>query len=86
MRRKFTLSTSAEYVSARQTVDSNLVRPILLWDATASTDKLWRHFEASAGVRNLLNWAYSDPTQIAVDSLLQDGRSVFVRLVWRPVE
>lgn len=86
IRRKLMLSTSSEFVSPRQTIDGYRMRSVLLWDATASTDKLWRHFEASAGVRNLLDWRYSDPTQIVVDSLAQDGRSVFLQLVWRPVE
>jgi hypothetical protein len=74
-------------MSARETRDGNsTVRPVLLLDATATTDHLSKRFDVAFGVRNLLNWIYSDPTAIAVEKVQQDGRSVFVKLICRPVE
>jgi TonB dependent receptor len=81
------LSSSQQYMSARETRDgSTSVRPVLLLDFTATTDRVFKRFDISLGVRNLLNWIYSDPTAIAVDSIQQDGRSVFLKLIYRPVE
>jgi outer membrane receptor for ferrienterochelin and colicins len=87
IKRKITLSSSQQYMSARETRDgSTSVRPVLLLDFTATTDRVFKRFDISFGVRNLLNWIYSDPTAIAVDSIQQDGRSVFLKLIYRPVE
>jgi outer membrane receptor protein involved in Fe transport len=87
IKRKIELSSSGQYMASRETRDgSSSVRPVLLLDATATTNRLFKRFDVSFGVRNLLNRVYSDPTAIAVDSMRQDGRSVFLKLVWRPVE
>lgn len=87
IKRKITLSSSQQYMSARETRDAGTwVRPVLLLDLTATTDRVFKRFDVSFGVRNLLNWIYSDPTAIAVDSMQQDGRSVFLKLIYRPVE
>lgn len=87
IRRKLILSSSQQYMSARENRDASLsVRPVFLVDFTATTDRVFKRFDVSFGVRNLLNWAYSDPTAIAVDTMRQDGRSVFLKLISRPVE
>jgi len=38
-----------------------------------------------AGIRNALNWAYADPVDV-IDQIPANGRSVFVKLIWRQGE
>jgi outer membrane receptor protein involved in Fe transport len=86
-KRKITLSSSEQYMTARETRDGDdSVRPVLLLDFTVSANRVFKRFDISFGVRNLLNWIYSDPTAIAVDSVQQDGRSVFLKLIYRAAE
>jgi hypothetical protein len=65
-------------------------RPVALVNATVSTNKLFRGLDFVAGVRNALNWGYSDPLSFplgaTVDQLPANGRSVFVKLMWRQGE
>lgn len=76
-----------QYLSARTTVDSTLTRPVALVNATLSTNRLFHGFDIVAGVRNALNWGYADPVtwplDSSVDQISANGRSAFVRLLWR---
>jgi iron complex outermembrane receptor protein len=80
-------SSDLEYLSARTTVDNTVTRPVALFDATLSTNRLFRGFDFVAGVRNALNWGYADPTTWPLDSSIDQipgfGRSAFVKLIWR---
>ncbi len=62
-------------------------RPVALVDATVSTNKLWRGFDLVAGVRNALNWGYTDPVALpllaSVDQMPGYGRTAFLKLIWR---
>ena len=57
----------------------------LLADFTG-TLKLHPRFDLEAGVRNAFDRRYADPIFLSVDRLPGDGRSAFVRLVWRAWE
>ena len=57
----------------------------VLADFTA-TARVHPRFDLQAGVRNALDRRYEDPVCLTVDRLRGDGRSVFVRLVWRAWE
>ena len=78
-------STAFQYMSARLTADRVAVRPVALVDATLSTSRLFRGLNFVAGVRNALNWAYEDPVDV-IDQIPANGRSVFVKLIWRQGE
>jgi outer membrane cobalamin receptor len=75
-------STAFQYMSSRLTSDRVAVRPLALVDATISTSKLFRGMDFVAGIRNALNWAYEDPVDV-IDQIPANGRSVFVKLIWR---
>jgi len=80
-------ATDFEYLSARWTMSRASTRPVALVDATVSTNKLFRAFDFVAGIRNALNWAYNDPIALPLDASLDqipaNGRSAFVKLIWR---
>jgi hypothetical protein len=65
-------------------------RPVALVNATVSTNRLFHGLDFVAGIRNALNWAYTDPTALPlvefVDQMPANGRSAFVKLVWRQGE
>ncbi len=83
-------STDVEYLSARWTMSRASTRPVALVNATISTNKLFHGFDLVAGVRNALNWAYTDPIALpmesSVDQMPADGRTAFVKLIWRSGE
>jgi outer membrane receptor protein involved in Fe transport len=76
------LSGNLQYLSARDTWNGDTLGGRLVADCTA-TFRLHRSFELQGGVRNALNRRYEDPIYLTVDRLRGDGRSVFLRLVWR---
>ena len=57
-----------------------------LADFTLSTGRLHPSFDLQFGVRNALGWKYADPAGVALARMPGDGRSCFVRLVWRGKE
>jgi iron complex outermembrane receptor protein len=83
-------SPDFQYLSARATVDNTQTRPVALLDATLSTNRLFHGFDLVAGVRNALNWAYADPTTWPLDNSLDqipaNGRTAFLKLIWRQGE
>jgi outer membrane receptor for ferrienterochelin and colicins len=84
-RDRVNFSAGFEYLSSRLTADRVAVRRVALVDATMSTSKLFRGVDFVAGIRNALNWAYADPVDV-IDQIPANGRSVFVKLIWRQGE
>lgn len=83
-------SADFEYLSARWTMSRASTRPVALVNASVSTSKLSHGFDFVAGIRNALNWAYTDPIALpmvaSVDQIPANGRTAFVKLIWRPRE
>ena len=86
LRDKLTLSSSAQYLGSRGTLAGGSVAPVFLADATATTNRLFDQFDLQFGVRNMLDRAYYDPVALAVDRMRGDGRSAFVKLLFRSRE
>ncbi len=86
LRNKLTLSSSAQYLGSRDTLGGDSVRPVFLADATATTNHLFEQFDLQVGIRNLLDRVYYDPVALVLDRMRGDGRSTFVKLIWRSRE
>jgi iron complex outermembrane receptor protein len=91
MAQKAFLASSVEYMSARGTDGMAMVAPVVLQDLTITTRKpivktSISGFELQAGVRNLWNRSVDDPVGLAVDTMRQDGRSVFVKVLWHRIQ
>jgi outer membrane receptor for ferrienterochelin and colicins len=83
LRNRAFLASSAQYMSARGTDGGSQVGPVLLQDLTITTKKaVISGFDLQAGVRNLWNRRVDDPVGLAVDTMRQDGRAVFLKLIW----
>ncbi len=89
-RDRICFSADFQYLSARFTMSRASTRPVALVNATVSTKKLFHGFDLVAGLRNALNWAYSDPIALplddSVDQMPADGRTAYVKLIWRQGE
>jgi iron complex outermembrane receptor protein len=74
--------------SERRTRGGLAVAPYSRMDATLSTVRLHRNFDLIFGVRNALDVRYYDPVGYGrrMESILQDGRSLFVKILWRTEE
>ena len=83
-------ATDFQYLSARWTALRDSTRPVVLVNATLSTRKLFHGFDLAAGIRNALNWSYNDPIALPADNMMDqmpaNGRTAFVKLVWRQGE
>jgi outer membrane receptor for ferrienterochelin and colicins len=86
LRDKLTLSSSAQSLGSRRTLIGDSVSPVFLVDATATTNRLLDQFDLQFGVRNLFNRIYFDPVALIIDRMPGDGRSAFVKLIWRTRE
>jgi outer membrane receptor protein involved in Fe transport len=77
-----------QYLSPRGTVADAVTPSVWLTDVTLTTRALHPDFDIQFGVRNLFNRAYYDPVGAGAveDMLRQDGRSVFVKLIFRTRE
>jgi iron complex outermembrane receptor protein len=81
------LASSVEYMSARGTNAGSQVAPVFLQDITLTMRKpVFGGFDLQAGVRNLWNSNVDDPVGLAVDTIREDGRSVFVKLMWHRLQ
>jgi len=82
---RWSLSGGLQYLSERRTLTGNQVPAAYLVNLTANR-RLTRDVELQLGARNLFNYRYLDPagTVQAMEALQQDGRCVFVKLVWTP--
>ena len=85
--KRFFASLSWQHVGNRLTRDGAPTNGFSLVDFTAS-GKLMARLEAVAGIRNALGTSYNDPVGYgrAMETMQQDGRSVFVKLVWHSRE
>lgn len=86
IRSLFALSSSTQYMGRRETVLEAVTRPVLLEDLTLTTRRLNPDFDIQFGVRNALNWSYRDPVYVLIDQMRQDGRSLYLKLVWHTRE
>ena len=67
---------------SRTTSTGDTLGGALVADCTG-TLRLQRALDLQVGVRNALDRRYEDPIYLTVDRLKGDGRSAFLRLVWR---
>jgi outer membrane receptor for ferrienterochelin and colicins len=88
LKNKLRAATALEYLSAQRTFSYAQVPAFWLTDVTLSTRNLHPDFDLQFGVRNLLNVTYYYPAGIGLtqDQIRADGRSVFLKLVWRTKE
>ncbi len=82
LRDRLFLSGAERYVSSRSTEVGGYLGGVPVTDFTA-TARIHPRFDLIIGVRNELNHRYEDPVYLTVDRLPGDGRSAFVKLVWR---
>jgi outer membrane receptor for ferrienterochelin and colicins len=82
--RKFEASAALNYLSSRETLSESVVGPVCLMDVTLSTVRLYPDFDVQVGVRNIFDRIYFDPIGFGMrqDSVRQDGRSLFLKLIW----
>ncbi|HEV2447113.1 MAG TPA: TonB-dependent receptor, partial [Candidatus Sulfopaludibacter sp.] len=76
------LSGALQYIAARNAWSGDRLGGALLADFTAT----WRvhpRCDVVAGLRNAFDRRYEDPIFLAVDRYRGDGRSAFLKLVWR---
>jgi iron complex outermembrane receptor protein len=88
LKNKLRAATALEYLSAQRTYSYAQVPAFWLTNVTLSTRNLHPDFNLQFGVRNLLNVTYFYPAGVGLtqDQIRADGRSVFVKLVWRTKE
>jgi outer membrane receptor protein involved in Fe transport len=82
-RNKVYFSSALQYLSARMEDGGIMLRPVVLVDATLSTKRLFRGYDLEAGIRNALNWQYDQPNDLGIAHLPANGRTLFVKLIWR---
>jgi iron complex outermembrane receptor protein len=81
------VASSAEYMSHRDTTGGSQVAGVVIQDLTLTTRRpLIPNFDMQFGIRNLWNRTYEDPVGLTVDTLRQDGRSVFLKLLLHKVQ
>jgi outer membrane receptor protein involved in Fe transport len=85
---KLLAAAAVQYLSPRRTLAYAEVPSYWLADLTLTTNRIHPDFDLQFGVRNLFNRAYYDPVGSGApeDRLLQNGRSVFLKLIWRTRE
>jgi outer membrane receptor protein involved in Fe transport len=79
------LAGALQAFSSRQAGEDARLGGAWLVDFTA-TARVHPHFDLQVGVRNALDRRYEDPVCLTIDRLPGDGRSAFVKLVWRAWE
>lgn len=87
-RNKLRAAMAIQYLSTREVIGSGLVPSYWLADVTLTTMRIRPDFDVQFGVRNLFNQSYYDPVSAGLfqDVIRQDGRSMFVKLIWRAKE
>jgi outer membrane receptor for ferrienterochelin and colicins len=88
LRNKMQVAAVMQYLSPRRTLLYAEVPPYWLADLTLTTNRIHPDFDVQFGVRNLFNRAYYDPVGAGLleDRLLENGRSVYLKLIWRTKE
>ena len=70
-------------MNPRATVAGALVSAVFLQDLTVTTrHQLPPGFDLQLGIRNIWNTVYFDPVGLAIDTIQQDGRSVYLKVIW----
>lgn len=85
-RGKLFASGAFSYMSSRETIADALLGSVALADFTVTTRHLHPDFDIQAGVRNAFNTTYFVPINLAADRMQENGRSVFVKLLWHARE
>jgi len=77
-------AAAVQYLSRRATLNGAEVPSYWLADVTLTTKRLHPDFDVQFGVRNIFNRAYWDPGSpgLIEDQLLENGRSVYLKLIW----
>jgi outer membrane receptor protein involved in Fe transport len=83
---KLFLSGAIAYMGDRETLADASTGYALVSDFTLTTFHLTPEFDFQAGMRNAFNDRYYAPVGLAVDRMLQDGRSAYVKLIWHAKE
>ena len=88
LKNRLQVATALQYLSRRTTLGGAVVPSYWLGDLTLTTNRLHPDFDVQFGVRNLFNRTYYDPASpgLIQDRLLEDRRSVFLKLIWRTRE
>jgi outer membrane receptor for ferrienterochelin and colicins len=77
------VSSQVEYMSGRGTDAGAQVAPVFLQDVTLTTGKpLIGGWDLQAGIRNLWNRTVDDPVGLDIDTIRENGRSVFIKMTW----
>jgi outer membrane receptor protein involved in Fe transport len=85
---KLRAAMAIQYLSSRNVMGPGMVPSYWLADLTLTTIRLHPDFDMQFGVRNLLNRTYYDPVSAGLfeDVIRQDGRSIFLKLIFRTRE
>jgi iron complex outermembrane receptor protein len=80
-----TFSAGVQCMGSRLTLSRARLEPACLADITGTTWRLHPNYGLQFGIRNLADRTYYDPVALVstVDRIRQDGRAVFVKLIWR---
>jgi iron complex outermembrane receptor protein len=88
LKNKVRAAAAMQYLSPRRTLLYAEVPSYWLADLTLTTNRIHPDFDVQFGVRNLFNRPYYDPASadLSENRLLEPGRSVFLKLIWRTKE
>jgi outer membrane receptor protein involved in Fe transport len=84
LKNRLQAAAALQYLSRRGTLGGAEVPAYWLADVTLTTRRLHPDFDVQFGVRNLFNRAYYDPASpgLIEDQLLENGRSIYLKLIW----
>lgn len=84
-RDKVFASLQTLYMSSRLTLAGNSAKSVFLTNVTFFTQQVLPGWEFSAQVNNIFDYHYSDPAsgQLVQDTILQDGRTYWLKLKYR---
>jgi iron complex outermembrane receptor protein len=83
---KLILSSSSQYLGRRASLSEAILGAVWLEDITLSTRRLHPDFDFQFGIRNAFDRHYEDPVYLVIDQIRQDGRALFLKLIWRTKE
>lgn len=88
LKNRLRAAAALQYLSAQRTYSYAQVPAFWLTDVTLTTRSLHPDFDVQFGIRNLLNVTYFYPGGVGLteDRIRADGRSFFLKLVWRTKE
>src|SRR5579864_267124 len=88
LKNRLRAAAALQYLSVQRTYSYAQIPAFWLTDVTLTTRNLHPDFDLQFGVRNLFNVTYYYPGGVGFiqDQIRADGRSVFLKLVWRTKE